>query len=88
MPREATVSHAWQLRGFRGPSELLHQTIDTVFLDTWFSFKSKFLHFNVSQWETSEGADLAEQDFDIVCKKFMAVCLAQCSAPEAIYSKL
>lgn len=29
--------------------------------------------------------DLPEQDFDIVCKKFMTVCLAQCPVPEVIY---
>lgn len=29
--------------------------------------------------------DLAEQDFDIVCKKFITVCLTQCPVPEVIY---
>lgn len=28
--------------------------------------------------------DLAEQDFDIVCKKFMTVCLTQCPVLEVI----
>lgn len=31
------------------------------------------------------GTDLAEQDFDIVCKKFLTACLTQCPAPEVIY---
>lgn len=29
--------------------------------------------------------DLAEQDFDIVSKKFMTVCSTQCPVPEVIY---
>lgn len=28
---------------------------------------------------------MAEQDFDIVCKKFMTACLTQCPVPEVIY---
>lgn len=45
----------------------------------------KFLHFNASQWDPSWGMDLAEQHFDIVCKKFMTMCLTQCPVPEVIY---
>lgn len=63
-----------------------HYQIIGVFLwDTRLSPKYKFLHFNASQWESSWGTDLPEQDFDIVCKKFMTVCLTQCPVPEVIY---
>lgn len=62
-----------------------YQIIDIFLWDTCFSPKSKFLHFNASQWDSSWGMDLAEQDFDIVCKKFMTVCSTQCPVPEVIY---
>lgn len=62
-----------------------NQIIDIFLWDTQFSPKCKFLHFNASQWDSSWGMDLTERDFDIVCKKFMTVCLTQCPVPEVIY---
>lgn len=62
-----------------------YQIIDMFLWDTRFSPKCKFLHFNASQWDSSWGMDLAEQDFDRVCKKFMTVCSTQCPVPEVIY---
>lgn len=62
-----------------------YQIIGAFLWDTRLSPKCKFLHFNASQWESSWGLDLPEQDFDIVCKKFMTVCLTQCPVPEVIY---
>lgn len=62
-----------------------YQIIDISLWDARFSPICKFLHFNASQWDSSWGMDLAEQDFDIVCKKFMTVCLTQCPVPEVIY---
>ncbi len=62
-----------------------HYIIDISLWDARLSPKCKFLHFNASQWDSSWGMDLAEQDFDIVCKKFMTACLTQCPVPEVIY---
>lgn len=62
-----------------------YQIIDVFLWDTQFSLKCKFLHFNASQWGSSGGTDLAEQDFDIVCKKCTIACLTQCPLPEVIY---